>query len=91
MCIPAIPSHQLDEPGEPASPPPRPAGLRRTASFYTPLDGHQLGRCHSILAIPSPDPDDFGHLGDDTIEEPVIDENSPSEDERFAEAVLQGI
>ena len=78
MCIPAIPSHQLDEPSEPASPPPHPAGLRRTASFYTPLDGHQLGRCHSILAIPSLDPDDFRNLGDDTIEEPVIDETSPS-------------
>ena len=89
MCIPAIPSHQLDEPNEPASPPPRPAGLRQTASFYTPLDGYQLGCGHSVLAIP--DPDDFGHLGNDTIEEPVIDENSPSEDERFAEAVLRGI
>jgi len=86
MCIPspAIPSHQSDEPDEPVSPPPHCIGLWQTASFYTLLDGHQLGRSHSLSAVPSHQ-DGFG------IKEPDIDENSPSDDERFAESVLRGI
>ena len=56
------------------------------ASFYTSLDGHQLGRGHSFSA--SPDQNDFRHPENDTVEEPFIDENSPSDGERFAESVL---
>ena len=81
---------QCNELDEPISPPPRPAGLRCTASFYSSLDGHQLRRGHMISAVPSPDdrmeaqPTEYADKGQD------IDKTSPSDEERFAEAVIQG-
>ena len=85
-------SFQRDELDGPTSPPPRPPGLRRTASFYSSLDGHQLCRGHTLLAVPSPD---HGRIGAQPREYAdkgqYINETSLSDDERFAEAVIQGI
>ena len=79
-----------DELDEPDSPPPRPAGLWRTTSFYFTFDGHQIGPGHTLSAVPRHD--DYGNNhGTDIAEDLPIDENSPSEDERFAEAVIQGM
>ena len=65
------------------SPPPRLPGLRRTQSFRQ-LPQH-LPRGHSMLATNTSavDVEDFH-------EDLVIDEVSPSEDERFAESVIRG-
>ena len=89
----AIPlSFQLDELDGLTSPPPRPPGLWRTASFYSSLDGHQLHRGHTLFAVPSPGHGGIGaQPGEYADEGQDIDEASPSDDERFAEAVIQGI
>jgi len=86
------PPLQCDELDEPTSPPPRPPGLRRTASFYSSLDGHQLRRGHTLFAVPSPGHGGIGaQPGEYADEGQDIDEASPSDDERFAEAVIRGI
>ncbi|KAF8837075.1 hypothetical protein BDN67DRAFT_983505 [Paxillus ammoniavirescens] len=56
--------------------PPCPVGLRRTTSFYNQPLVVQPG--HSIYATPDVEQDD----------DPLIDETSPSDDERSAEAVI---
>ena len=81
---------QCNESDEPIFPPPCPAGLRRTALFYSSLDGHQLRRGHTISAVPSLDDRMEAQLTEYADEGQDIDETSPSDEERFAEAVIQG-
>ena len=83
------PSFQCDELGEPVSP--RPAGLRRTASFYSSLDGHQLGHGHTLSAVSNLNDGIEAQPGEYADDGRDIDEMSPSDDERFAEAVIRGI
>ena len=82
------PSPQFDEFDEPA-PPHRPTGLQRTTSFYHSLDGHDLHRSHTLSAVPS---GDLGNQPEENVhEDEPIDETSPSEDDRFAEAIVRGM
>ena len=80
-----LPSPQFDEPASPH----RPTKLQCTASFYHSLDGHVLCRGHTLSAVPSPD---LGNQPEENVhEDKLIDEISPSEDDRFAEAIVRGI
>ncbi|KIJ63918.1 hypothetical protein HYDPIDRAFT_29263 [Hydnomerulius pinastri MD-312] len=76
-----------DDFDEPASPPPQRAGLRRTESFYH-LPPHVNISMHSLSAASNQyeGGDAEANVEDDLI----IDEASPSEDDRFAEAVIRG-
>lgn len=82
-------SLQFDEFDEPVSHPHRPTELQHTASFYPLLDGHQLHHGHTLSAVPSPD---LGNQPKENMDkDKPIDKNSPSEDDRFAEAIIKGI
>ncbi|KAI5997056.1 hypothetical protein EDD15DRAFT_2194735 [Pisolithus albus] len=84
-----LPPLHREESDNPGFPPPCPAGLRRTVSFYdTPLDGIRL--CgHTLSAVPDED-ENHDPAGEGNYSDPPIDEASPSEDDRFAESVLRG-
>ncbi|KIM65452.1 hypothetical protein SCLCIDRAFT_22662 [Scleroderma citrinum Foug A] len=58
-------------------------------SFYHPLDGYQLGPGHTLSAVPHHVEYGNDH-GTDVIEDLLIDKNSSSDDEWFAEAIIQG-
>lgn len=67
---------------DPPSPPSRPPVLRRTQSFSR-LPS-TIAKSHTIFAGNT---EDGGDPGEDDL---VIDETSPSEDDRFAEAIVRG-
>ena len=81
--LPSLCFDKLNEPDSLLCPP----DLCRTASFYTPLDGYTL-QGHSLFTCP-----DQVDNNDDNVEvnlngELDINERSPSEDDRFAKAVI---
>ena len=51
---------------------------------------HQLRHGHTISAVPSPDDRMEAQLTEYADEGQDIDEMSPSDEERFAEAVIRG-
>ena len=64
-------------------------GLWHTASFYhIPFDASRL-RGHTLLATPHSDKDD-DYTGEENDNDMQIDETTPSDDDRFAESILQG-
>ncbi|KAI5982361.1 hypothetical protein EDD15DRAFT_2377861 [Pisolithus albus] len=84
-----LPPLHREESDNPGFPPPCPAGLWRTVSFYdTPLDGIRL-RGHTLSSVPDED-ENHDPAGEGNYSDPPINEASPSEDDRFAESVLRG-
>ncbi|KAI6032440.1 hypothetical protein EDC04DRAFT_2898154 [Pisolithus marmoratus] len=95
-----VPSLQLDEPmtlpplnheesDNPKIPPPCPTGLWHTVSFYdTPFDRIRL-HGHTLSVVPDED-ENYDPTGEGNYSDPPIDEALPSEDDHFAESVLQG-
>ncbi|KAI5994384.1 hypothetical protein EDD15DRAFT_2366466 [Pisolithus albus] len=72
-----VPSLRLEESDNPGFPPPCPAGLRRTVSFYdTPLDGIRLCR-HTLSMVPDED-ENHDPAGEGNYSDPPIDEASPN-------------
>ncbi|KAI6000636.1 hypothetical protein EDD15DRAFT_2362122 [Pisolithus albus] len=72
-----LPPLHREESDNPGFPPPCPAGLRRTVSFYdTPLDGIRL-RGHTLSAVPDED-ENHDPAGEGNYSDPPIDEASPN-------------
>ncbi|KAI6009998.1 hypothetical protein EDC04DRAFT_2610404 [Pisolithus marmoratus] len=84
-----LPSLHCEDLNNPDFPPSCPAGLWHTASFYdTPFNGVRLHR-HTLFVTPTEDKD-HDPAGEGNYSDTPIDKTTPSEDNHFAESVLQG-